>query len=153
MQNSEQQLAIIKDIVFQRDPQYRYDAYFTNKRVAIIGIGKKSDTVYGPGGIVGGLIVEGINAIDRKKKREQLKKKDEQISDLSLDALLGLNGKKSCFYTYDEIEEIKLIKAKQLKLVLLSGEFETELSPDETQFNQLGELLPRIEALKGKVTQ
>ena len=151
MSASEKQLGIIKDICVSRDSQARYDLYFTDKRIGIVYLGTKGGTYYGTGGLVGALIAEGVNVTAKKIAENQLKKKEEKMTNLTLDKLLPLN-KKSCFYTYDEVEEIKLVSGKKLNFMILSEECESEFSPTKEQFEELSNLLPTIEVLKKKLT-
>ncbi len=74
------------------------------------------------------------------------------MENFSLDELLAME-KRNCFYTYDEIEEIKLYAMKRgfFKFIILSEECEGEFSPNQEKYTQLCGLLPSIEALKGKI--
>ena len=74
---------------------------------------------------------------------------DEEVKGLSLDDLLKLS-KKSCFYTNEEIEKVKLVWGKTPKFVILSRDCESKFVPDGEQFEQLIEILPTIEALRSK---
>jgi hypothetical protein len=75
---------------------------------------------------------------------------DDKIKDLSLDDILRLS-KISCFYTYDEIEEVRLVCGRSAKFVILSKDCESKISPDEEQFKQLSEVLMGIAALRNKL--
>ena len=86
---------------------------------------------------------------DEERKNKQIM--EEQIKELTLDEKLKLS-KKSCFYTYDEIEEVKLISGKKPKFTILSKECVSKFSPNEEQFKQLTDLLPTIEMLKNKLS-
>ena len=81
------------------------------------------------------------------KKEKTPQTIEEEINSLPLDEKLKLS-KKSCFYTYQEIEEVKLISGKKPKFVILSEECVSKFSPNEEQFKQLADLLPTIEMLK-----
>ena len=66
-----------------------------------------------------------------------------------MDDLLKLS-KKSCFYTNEEIEEVKLVWGKKPKFVILSRDCESKFVPNGEQFKELIEILPTIEALRDK---
>ena len=89
-----------------------------------------------------------INANELRKNKQIM---EEKISSLPLDDKLKLS-KKSCFYTYEEIEEVKLISGKRPKFVILSEECVSKFSPTQEQFKQLTDLLPTIETLRGKTS-
>jgi ribosomal protein L40E len=59
---------------------------------------------------------------------------------------------KSCFYTYEEIEKVKLILGKKPKFIVLSQECISKFSPNKEQFKQLFYLLPTVEMLKDKTS-
>ena len=88
------------------------------------------------------------NPEEQRKNRQMI---EEQIKELPLDEKIKLS-KKSCFYTYDEIEEVKLVSGKKHKFVILSKECISKFAPDEEQFKQLFDLLPTIDMLKDKLS-
>ncbi len=153
MSGSERVLGIVKDVVLPVDVRTRYDVYFTDRRVAIVCLGKaerfESETEeplsYMPAafGVPAPVAPYGEKAEDKQSI-------DEKVKDWSLDDILKLS-KKSCFYTLDEIEEVKLILGHGAKLVILSKECESKFSPDEEQFKQLIEILPTVEPLRNKL--
>ncbi len=69
---------------------------------------------------------------------------------MSLDDILKLS-KKSCFYTNDEVEKVKLICGHSPKFIILSKECESKFSPDEEQLKQITEILTTIEPLRNKL--
>jgi hypothetical protein len=152
MSTSERQIAIIRDVVVTRDSKNRFDLFFTDKRIAIIYVGGKGERVYGPGGLIGSLVGEGITALSKKIAKDNLKETEENMKNFSLDELLATE-KRNCFYTYDEIEEIKLyaLNHEGFKFIILSEECEGEFSPNKEQYSQLCNILPSIDALKGKI--
>ena len=75
---------------------------------------------------------------------------DEKIKDWSLDDILKLS-KKSCFYSNEEIEEVKLVWGETPKFEVLSEDCESEFAPDEEQFQQLFETIQTVEGLKDKL--
>jgi hypothetical protein len=152
MSSSERQLAIVSDIILPLDVNTRYDLYFTDSRVAIVCMGKanrfESDS-YGQASIMPSAFgVPPLTAsyIEKPQNRETI---EEEIKDWSIDDLLKLS-KKSCFYTYDEIEEVKLVMGDKLKFIISSEECESKFAPNEEQVKLLSEVLPTIEALKDK---
>ena len=76
---------------------------------------------------------------------------EEQIKELPLDEKIKLS-KKSCFYSYDEVEEVKLVSGKKHKFIILSKECVSKFAPNDGQFKQLADLLPTIEMLKNKLS-
>jgi len=151
MLDSERQLGIIVDLLLPIDLATRYDVYFTDKRIAIVCMGKSDRyseaLVSRP--LIFGVTPPGIVNKDEIRKNRQMM--EEQINKLTLDEKLKLS-KKSCFYSYEEIEAVKLISGKKHKFVILSQECVSKFSPNKEQFKQLTELLPRIEMLQNKLT-
>jgi hypothetical protein len=151
MADAERQFGVIKDIFFPDDPSTRYDIYFTDQRVAIICMGpsKRYDEVTAGRSFLFGVAPEApINASEQRINRQTI---EQEINQLSISEKLKLS-KKSCYYTYQEIEEIKLISGKKPKFAILSEECITKLVPTPEQFKQLADLLPTIEVLNNKTT-
>jgi hypothetical protein len=152
MLDSEQQLGVIKDILLPLDITTQYDVYFTDKRIAIVCMGRSKNVDYGPS--AGRSFLFGIGPevpINANKERKNKQIMEEKINSLPLDVKLKLS-KKSCFYTHEEIEEVKLISGKRPKFVILSQECVSKFSPTQEQFKQLIDLLPTIEILRGKTS-
>lgn len=152
MSSSEKPLGIIRDIVLPLDINTRYDVYFTDKRVAIVCLGRanrfESDKSAQSSVMPSAFGVPPITS-SYIEKTENTWEIDQEIKNLSIDGLLKLS-KKSCFYTYDEIEEVKLILGHKPKFIIQSKECESKFVPDEAQFKQLTEILPSIETLRSK---
>jgi ribosomal protein L40E len=151
MQDSENQIGVIKDILLPVDLSTRYDVYFTDKRIAIVCMGPSNrfEEVSESRSFLFGVAPEApTNVHEEKSKRQTV---EEEINQLPINEKLKLS-KKSCFYTYEEIEEIKLISGKKPKFAILSKECISKFAPNVEQFNQLVDLLPIIEALKGKTS-
>ncbi len=152
MTDYERQLGVLKDILLPLDVPTRYDVYLTDKRIAIVCMGhsKRFDSGVSPRrSFLFGIAPEAsINSDEQIKNKQTI---EEEINSLPLDEKLKLS-KKSCFYTYEEIEEIKLILGKKPKFVILSKECISKFSPNQEQFMQLASLLPTIEKLKGKTS-
>jgi hypothetical protein len=150
--SSEKLLGIIKDIVLPLDINTRYDFYFTDKRFAIVCLGKANRFESEPLDRVSlmpspfGVPLPADSYLEKTPNRKSI---DEETKNWSLDNLLKLS-KKSCFYTHDEIEEVKLILGHKPKLIILSKECESKFSPDEEQLKQLIEILPTLETLRNK---
>jgi ribosomal protein L40E len=152
MSDSEHQIGVIKDILLPLDKPTRYDVYLTDKRMAIVCMGQSSriDSAVVPSrSFLFGIAPEALPYTDDKNTNKRTI--EEKINSLSLDEKLKLS-KKSCFYTYQEIEEVKLISGKKPKFVILSEECVSKFSPNEEQFKQLTSLLPTIEMLKSKIS-
>ena len=151
MPDSERQIGVITDILLPVDPQTRYDIYFTDKRIAIVCMGPSNrfDGVSESRSFLFGVAPEApTNAYEERKNRQTI---EAEINQLPINEKLKLS-KKSCFYTYQEIEEVKLISGKKQKFAILSEECISKFAPNLEQFNQLADLLPTIEALKGKTS-
>ena len=151
MLSSEKQLAIVKDIVLPLDINTRYDVYFTNKRVAIICLGRahrfESEKLTQVSAIPSPFGMPAITSSYIENRQDI----DQEIKNWAIDDLLKLS-KKSCFYTHDEIEEVKLIAGHKPKFTILSKECESKFSPNAEQFKQLSEILPTIETLRNKIS-
>jgi hypothetical protein len=152
LSSSEKQLGILRDIVLPLDINTRYDFYFTDKRIAIVCMGRanrfESETLEQVSSIPSLFGIPSITSsyIEKTENKQEI---DQETRDLSIDDLLKLS-KKSCFYTNDEIEEIKLILGHKPKFIILSKECESKFSPDEEQVKQLISTLPTIETLRNK---
>ena len=152
MFNNERQLDIIEDLMLPLDITTRYDVYFTDKRVAIVCLGHSSRFDSGTSehrSFLFGVAPEALTNTDKQRKNRQMI--ETQIKELILDEKMKLS-KKSCFYTYGEIEEVKLISGKKPKFTILSKECISKFSPNEKQFKQLKDLLPTIEMLENKLS-
>ena len=153
MSSSERLWGIVKDVVLPVDVSTRYDVYFTDRRVAIVCLGRadrfESETSESLSLMpsVFGVPPPMASNKEETKKSESI---DEKIKDWSLDDILKLS-KKSCFYTNEEIEEVKLVWGKTPKFVILSKDCESKFAPDEKQFQQLMETISAIEGLKDKL--
>jgi hypothetical protein len=148
--NDERQLETVKDIVLPLDAATQYDLYFTDKRIAIVCMGRSDRVDYVNPGYNPLMGIAPSTSTSSYQKRINRVILEDEVSNLSLDQKLKLS-KKSCFYTYDEVEEVKLVLGKKPKFVILSRECESKFSPNQEQFKQLSDLLPTIEALKDKL--
>jgi hypothetical protein len=136
MPDSEHQIALINEIFSPVDPQTRYDVYFTDKRIAIICMGHSNrfDGVSESRSFLFGVAPEApTNAYEERKNRQT---REAEINQLPISEKLKLS-KKSCFYTYQEIEEVKLISGKKPKFAILSEECISKFMPNIEQFRQL----------------
>jgi hypothetical protein len=152
MIDSERQLGIIEDLLLPLDIATRYDVYFTDKRIAIVCMGRSRRVDSGASehrSYLFGVAPEALTNPNEQRKNKQII--EEQIKELALDEKLKLS-KKSCVYTYDEIEEVKLVSGKKHKFVILSNECVSKFAPNEEQFKQLTDLLPMVEMLKNKLS-
>ena len=148
---SEKQLIIIKDVFLPVDINTRYDVYFTDKRIAIVCMGKANRFESEPAGEVSVISAFGVPPVTSShvEKTENKQTIDQETKNWGIDDLLKLS-KKSCFYTYDEIEEVKLILGHKPKFIILSKDCESKFSPNEDQIKQICEILPAIETLRNK---
>ena len=145
MFNSERQLGSIEDLPLPLDITTRYDVYFTDKRIAIVCMGNSRRFDSGASerrSYLFGVAPEALTNAEEQRKNRQIM--EAQIKELTLDEKIKLS-RKSCFYTYGEIEEVKLISGKKPKFAILSKECITKFSPNVEQFKQLTNLLPTID--------
>ena len=152
MFDPERQLGIIEDLPLPLDITTKYDVYFTDKRIAIVCMGHSSRFDSGVSerrSYLFGVAPEALTNVNEQRKNKQMM--EAQIKELDLDEKMKLS-KKSCFYTYGEIEQVKLISGKKPKFIILSKECVSKFSPNEEQFKQLTDLLPTIETLKKKLS-
>ena len=152
MSDSERQLGTIIDLLLPIDIATRYDVYFTDNRIAIVCMGHSNRFDSGVSqsrSYLFGVAPEALTSPDEERKNRQIM--ETQIKELPLDEKLKLS-KKSCFYTYDEIEKIKLVAEKKLKFIILSKDCISKFLPNEAQFKQLIAVLPTIEMLKNKIS-
>jgi hypothetical protein len=149
MSDSESQIGVIVDLVLPLDIATRYDVYFTDKRICIVYMGKADRDDFEP--IESRSLFFGVAPAVPVNKEKRNKQIEEQINQLTLDEKMKLS-KKSCFYTYDEIQEVKLVLGKKPKLTILSKECISKFSPNEEQSKQLTDLLPTIDVLKNKLS-
>lgn len=147
----EKVLGVVKDVVLPVDAHTRYDVYFTDRRVAIVCMGRAvrewdQETIsimpsaFGVPAPIG----------SSKEKAEDKKSIDEETAGMSLDALLKLS-KKSCFYSLEEIERAELVWGHKPKFIVMSRDCESKFAPDEGQLEELMEIIPQVEGLKDKL--
>jgi len=153
MSSSEKVFGIVRDMVLPADARMRYDVYFTDRRVAIVCMGRadrfESETEE-PFSLMPSVFGVPPPMGSQPEKAEGKPSIDQEVEGWSLDQILKLS-KKSCFYTNEEIEEVRLIFGRTLKFVILSSDCESKFSPDEEQFKQLSEILPTVEPLRNKL--
>ncbi|MCW3999904.1 MAG: zinc ribbon domain-containing protein [Candidatus Bathyarchaeota archaeon] len=153
MTSTENLLGIIRDVILIQDVATRYDLYFTDKRIAIICLGdsgRVDHRAVARGALTIGLALTAVSMVDEKFRT--IKRIDEEeLDDLNIDEMLRLS-KKSCFWTYEEIEKVKLTLTSKPKLIILSEEYESKFAPSIDQYNQLYNLLPSIDMLKSKLS-
>lgn len=152
MSGFEKQLGIVKDIVLPVDINTRYDVYFTDKRIAIVCLGRANRFESDKSAQISlmpqafGVPPMTSSYIEKTENEQTI---DEEIKNFSIDDLLKLS-KKSCLYTVEEIEEVKLILGHKPKFIILSKECESKFSPNQDQIKQLCEIVPSIETLRNK---
>ena len=152
MSKAEKQLAIIQDVLLQSDPKHRYDLYFTSSRVAIVCLGKmsrESDSYRSLSAIPEAFGMPPPIIGDQQPK-DNLEAVQEEINRMPLDDLLRLS-KKSCYYTYEEIKEFRLILGRRPVFRVLSADCESKFSPDPRQTMVLLDLLTAFEPLRSKL--
>lgn len=149
---AEQTIGLIQDVLLPLDAATRYDLYFTDSRIAIVCMGRsdriENERPYSPLTFV----APTTTTIDHQQKRINRIILEEEVAKLSMDEKLRLS-KKSCYYTYDEIEEVKLMLGKKPKFIILSSDCESKFAPTMQQLKQLSVLLPTIDGLRGKLSE
>jgi hypothetical protein len=145
MENSERQIALIKNIVSAYANTYElYDLYLMDKRLIAIHTGEVNPTAWGvAGGLVGMLIAEGAQRIVDSSKKAKIK-------NLTLDKLLE-KDKNNFAIAYESIEQIKLYDSNR-ELEIKSGPIQKTFAATKEQFERLGIILPTINPIKDKLT-
>jgi hypothetical protein len=148
----EKRLGIIKDIVLPLDVESRYDIYFTDRRIAIVFMGSANRFSNGSFGLhsfpaASAAVTPPLTYVE---SRSEVEKIEEELSSMPVNDILKLS-KKSCYYIYDEIEELRLVWGKKPKFAILSEDSESKFAPNEAQFKQLIDLLSTIEPLSSKL--
>ena len=152
MSGIEKRLGIIKDIVLPLDSDNRYDLYFTDRRIAIIYMGRVDRFNDGSFGVrsfpsASAAVTPPLTYVENRSEVEKI---EEELSGMPVSDVLKLS-KRNCYYMYDEIEELRLVWGKKPKFVILSEDSESKFAPDEAQFKKLIELLSTIESLSDKL--
>jgi hypothetical protein len=151
---SEKQLGSIRDIFLPLDAKNRYDLYFTDSRIAIVCMGKarrlESDS-FAPVTLVPSAFGVPPPAGSCVEKTPSTQAVEEELKNWSLTDILKLS-KKSCYYTYEEIEDLRLILGSKPKFEILSEDSESKFTPNPEQLKQLINLLPTMEPLRNKLS-
>lgn len=150
MSSSEKRLGIIKDVILPLDIDSRYDLYFTDRRVAIVFMGGANRSANGMLRSFPAASTAVTPPLTYVENRSEVEKVEEELSCMSINDILKLS-KKSCYYTYEEIEELRLVWGKKPKFAILSQDSESKFAPDTAQFKQLIDLLSTIEPLSSKL--
>lgn len=176
MQNSEHQIALVKDVEVRLWRAVTYDMYLTDKRMILIhtkrlkGINSASywgfllgafilvsDAEYA--GFANGLII-GIPAvfigivigysIDRFITSRR-KEKENRMKSLGFDKMLE-KDKESFDLIYEDIEKIGLhIVMRVRRLDVTSKTLQKTFGLTKEQYEQLSTILPNLQALRGKL--
>jgi len=149
----EKQLEIIRDVLLPSDAKRRYDIYITDKRIAIVCMGKAKHLEaesFEPISVVPSAFGVPPPAETLVEKIPDTSQVEEEIKNWRLDDILRLS-KRSGYYAYEEIQEVKLIVGHNPKFEILSEDCESKFSPNPEQMETLIELLPSIEQLKHKL--
>jgi hypothetical protein len=153
MPDSEKQLAIIEDVLLPSDRKNRYDIYITDSRIAIVCLGKidryESESFSSLSAVPQAFGVPAPIQENTHPKPNMAAIKEE-LNRMPLDDLLKLS-KKSSFYNYDEIEELRLILSKHPSFKIMTEEYESKFAPDAEQAMELLDWLTAVEPLKSKL--
>jgi hypothetical protein len=152
MTNTEKQLAIIQDVLLEQDHKNRYDIYLTDKRIAIVCLGKMSRESDSYGSLSAIPAAFGMPAPTESniRPKQDMAEIEAEINRMPLDDLLRLS-KKSCYYTYEEIEELRLVLGRRPVFRILSEDCESKFRPDPQQAMALLDLLTSDEVLREKL--
>jgi len=153
MSNTEKLLAIFEDVLLPVDRKNRYDIYLTDMRIALVCLGKIGRHESESSGSFGGLPAAfGMPAPIQKSTQPKVDMAviKEEINRMPLDDLLRLS-KRSCYYTYDEIEELRLILSRHPVFKIISGDCESKFAPNGQQATELLSWLTSIAALRDKL--
>jgi ribosomal protein L40E len=153
MSNQEKQIVVIQDIVLPADYNSRYDLYVTDRRIAIVCMGLIDRYGYDSFNLYkypssAAAVTPPLTYVDERDAK--LKKMEEELGKVQLDDLLKLS-KKSCEYTNEEIEALKLGWGKNPKFIIQSEDCESRLSPNQEQFTQLIKTFTSVESLSKKL--
>jgi len=149
MQNSEQEIAIIKDI-HSMDTSRDYILHLTTKRFVLIhftDLDAQAAKAQVTGGLIGWAIAKGVQKANESKR----KKKEDVSQGLTLDELLQ-KDKKSFAMAHENIVSIRLHKGwtnGEIFVQLKSSQ--ARLSVDKKQIELISAILAQVTALQGKV--
>jgi len=153
MSNTEKLSGIIRDVLLPCDQKNRYDIYITDSRIAIVCLGKmsrrESDSFRSLSAIPAAFGVPAPIESETQPKPDMAEIKEE-INRMPLDDLIRLS-KKSCYYTYGEIQQVKLVFGRKPCFKVVSEEYESEFEPNSQQLEEILEWALSVEALKSKL--
>lgn len=136
----------LKEYIAKFESVADFDLYVTENRFIFIKSNNPQYASVGGGGLLGGLISEGIFAFQKNKAE----KKQKELKEMSLDELLT-NIKHSFAVPYNEVEHVILGKSfSGGQLNLKSKKLWKFLNLNKEQFKKLSDLLPSIQSLKEK---
>ena len=143
----------LNHVLLSNDHKNRYDLYITDRRMAIVCLGKmsrfESDSYRSLSAIPAafGMPAPSDGATQPKQDMADIQ---AEVNRMPLDDLLRLS-KKSCYYNYDEIEELRLVLGRSPVFRILSEDCESKFIPDPQQARALLDLLTAVETLKRKL--
>ncbi len=153
MSNTEKQLAIINDVLLPSDRKNRYDIYLTDSRIALVCLGKidryESDSYGSLSAVPSAFGVPAPTQQNIRPKPDMAAIKEE-LNRMPLDDLLRLS-KKSCYYTYEEIDELRLILGGCPRFWIFSEDCESKFTPNAEQALELLDWLTSVEPLRNKL--
>jgi len=122
------------------------DLYFTDKRLAIVFLNKK--TFFAPPTVLG--FIAGYEAGQKMMKKTT--NSDSQPPNVSIDFLLGQN-KNNRAVAYEDLEYIRIHQARFGSNLTLKSAITgwRQFAPNEFQLKQLSLVLPTIATLNGKL--
>ncbi len=151
MQNSERQIALIKNVVIVDFSNTTCDLYLTDKRMVLIRTKGSKEWGGLMGGAVGGMVGAIIGSVAQKGLESRKKQTKKEASDLTLDELLAVD-KKSFGLAYEDIEQIKFYKVMlNRRLSVTTKKTLKSFTLTTKQYEELSTILSTIPALKGKL--
>ena len=160
MENSEHQLAVITTVMAGEI----YNLYITDKRFVMVNKASSSHSTkksagtvaaLALGGIIGGgLAVKVASVLDNERQKKKVSKEleDNELGVISLDELLKNDEENNFEILYSQLNWVKVFKSRwgsSLAINAVNEDGAFELSKEQAE--QLSQLLPTIEALKGKL--
>lgn len=143
MNNSEQQIGLVENISNYPDT---YNLFWMDKRLVVIHTRSQSNVGVG---LIPSLIGEGITKFNESRKKEKTK-------DLTLDEILA-KDKKSFAVDYTDVEKIELHdphsrwRNRKLKIKMQLDTVSKDYIINESQFEKLSTILPKIVELRAKL--
>ena len=143
MENSEELLTVLKAVDNSLGTYFQFEIFdlcITNKRLVVINLKLHKWRGWG-----------GINAMIQRRREAKKRRKQDPLKGLTIDELLE-KDKNSYAINYDDLDWICLNKSLFGSNLNIKGKKIGRLIKiNKEQYNQLSQILPKIDALKGKI--